>query len=1082
MAEARFDQYLLAFSTIYVDLQPHLREYMPNVTYPVARNSIEVSFFDALSALLPFNEQFAFELQNRVNALLVKYIESDKLNTFLPLYLCLLSCEKAAIEPSDLVESLRSVAVTAKKFWFLPLLGLFHYVAIVDDRLLPKSPITALNLRSVLIAFASFYSKYRLPKATIDEVINHPTFNKLRRIVINREPAESYMSSLFNPASQIQLLPDHFKRVRQPIIQNNLEMRAPQRNPNAIQEEVMDDGEDLRAQQDVARDRAAQQLARERQQQARLEELVDRLTVGGGQSVDARRAQIRKFIATADLTPYNLPALNGGIAKNVQEVAWGSLNQEDAENIALMYKDATDGLVFGIQGRQNAEKLLLARAVTNIQENDMRKMIQYGTRFGFRKLLAVFEQIFGDYSRYMGPVATYSDFLSALLEIPNIDPMSLANKFSEFTAEFAASDQEISGLKAPYGNFSLPIRKFDVSLGQKYPGYYDMNTPLGPAPTDNRITAEVARNNIIDQNAGVAVKVPAFKRTTQFSNLVNQITDTFDSSIYKDKETLLNLKTDFVQNAFKLAKAQLGRQLRKGTINVTLPTRIAAGIVDAPGGQGNPPTDYVLISLASLLGAESPFPTLLNIRFGKGFKTGGKSFGVVGRNPMGQALGGDTPKLIDLVKFGKASRSNVSVQLAPYYGYVDSMFAPVRQVLRTALPDLNCRVQNNANGAVDFVTMPFAQARMGAPYADINKASFSLQSRADFIEHSALMAGKSNFIRFIDATSRIIEGALNHQIVWSNGNLAAAQQGSPQEFLAAFDLDETEFVLMPGANGGFLGLGAAATKRVLVLKDGSFIYEYVSRADALRRFDISNETWDSGLVPLDEAHYVGQYRKVLFSLSAALKKLLASHQATHLAYTGINQGQVYQQILTDIQQLDAQVSLLANSNGSLFIRNCLEAMLAMVGDRNVFTRISNLVPPALPDRVNSLTTERGVYCTPSAGVRTLYTTPDALAIEICNICAVGNRTQLQSYLFLPQEAFTNQPQEIKIYAQYFATEAEAAPYLRLMDMMRSFNYGNKNERTKISTKRVRSYINQDSKSLRKLVYAFGGEPSRLIDK
>lgn len=58
----------------------------------------------------------------------------------------------------------------------------------------------------------------------------------------------------------------------------------------------------------------------------------------------------------------------------------------------------------------------------------------------------------------------------------------------------------------------------------------------------------------------------------------------------------------------------------------------------------------------------------------------------------------------------------------------------------------------------------------------------------------------------------------------------------------------------------------------------------------------------------------------------------------------------------------------------------------------------------------------------------------------------------------------------------------ALSYLQTLVWIRNFNYGTKLERQKISKNRVTNFVNQDSKQLKKLIYTFGGEPLRFLEK
>lgn len=85
-------------------------------------------------------------------------------------------------------------------------------------------------------------------------------------------------------------------------------------------------------------------------------------------------------------------------------------------------------------------------------------------------------------------------------------------------------------------------------------------------------------------------------------------------------------------------------------------------------------------------------------------------------------------------------------------------------------------------------------------------------------------------------------------------------------------------------------------------------------------------------------------------------------------------------------------------------------------------------------------------------------------------------------MYIPTSSFNQASLSMSVVFEGYSHPVGALKYLQVLSWIRNFNYGSKLERQKISKNRVSTYVNQDTKQLKKLIYTFGGEPTKFIQK
>ena len=90
----------------------------------------------------------------------------------------------------------------------------------------------------------------------------------------------------------------------------------------------------------------------------------------------------------------------------------------------------------------------------------------------------------------------------------------------------------------------------------------------------------------------------------------------------------------------------------------------------------------------------------------------------------------------------------------------------------------------------------------------------------------------------------------------------------------------------------------------------------------------------------------------------------------------------------------------------------------------------------------------------------------------------------QFCLYIPSTSISNGDRVVAniTFDGYSGNVVGALSYLQTLIWIRNFNYGSKLERQKISKNRVSTFISQDTRQLKKLIYTFGGEPMRFLEK
>ena len=215
----------------------------------------------------------------------------------------------------------------------------------------------------------------------------------------------------------------------------------------------------------------------------------------------------------------------------------------------------------------------------------------------------------------------------------------------------------------------------------KYLGEEDKYSKLGgipgfgTAPINKEIPNSYAQGFLAREFQGINPKVPVTKPVSQFSAVVDRVTEIVDTDLFKNKEALINYKHGSIMNALNALKRSLKEMAERVPVDITIP-------MDA--NEGNYAKFVDLIYGKSDLKPSAFYPYSIKMKaLDKNFK-GGKDFGLylkakssIPWNTRGEPARRVYP-LTPYVNFGARPKKSFEVAIAPYFGYVDTMYAPIK--------------------------------------------------------------------------------------------------------------------------------------------------------------------------------------------------------------------------------------------------------------------------------------------------------------------------------------------------------------------------------------------------------------------
>lgn len=526
--------------------------------------------------------------------------------------------------------------------------------------------------------------------------------------------------------------------------------------------------------------------------------------------------------------------------------------------------------------------------------------------------------------------------------------------------QFLRSDPGIS-------SFSLHSSNMDKVRA----GYKQFSTPAGGLPikdgVDSNSTNQIYARELVDiptkTTSGLAVN-------EQFGDLVRQLNSTVDTDLYRKREVTLNYKSRVVMDCFDAIRKKLqGDMIKIPTTSYFFPLA------------------YDTYKLGRTFGQAKFFPTTLRIKFDKDSNpidpemTGLSRFGVWVGSPA---------KLSDhwirLIPFGKKKRMSYEFKLAPYYGYVDSMYS----ILKVPYP---------TNDEIN-VWYPTAEKHRDEPVKVDDVTKFTKR---------VLAPGPDS-----DAAAKLG--------IW----FAGARDERRKGFLAM----NAMIAAVAGVKVKKDELGVAFWDRIKAV-----VYEHIG-------YFVDGATED-GVANADMTELLRRTYKVASDTQSDVVNRLVIVMKSF--YQKSEDGTVLDKKIR-ISKIDGAKGyddFGDTSKLTTFLMARVEKWGQAVADKWADDVDAYLViPHGLQKTVIS----------------------DAEKVNLKKWFKRYDPTMIHANLS----------------AEGFENFNDFCAYVGVNSWIRNFTYSLKQERTKISTQRVRTYVNSDSKALKKLVYTFGGEPTKAM--
>lgn len=316
-----------------------------------------------------------------------------------------------------------------------------------------------------------------------------------------------------------------------------------------------------------------------------------------------------------------------------------------------------------------------------------------------------------------------------------------------------------SSAKTEFRNARLPfvrnvLKKAAWGRESDAVGYQRLAGPqgAGTAPITKGIPTSSAATALDAEFRGVSTTTPILQVNRQFSSLVDTVNTIVDTDLFKQKEVLLNYRMQTVLGALNSLRSKL-----KASSMTRKPVEAVLSRANAPdlGQQGY----YQSLSLFNTeLG--SIWPVNIKIRITDKNWKGGKGFGLYlitreakaayiapeTNRPADAATAADGHAVTPYVLFGGQRKTNYEISLAPYYGYVDTMYAPIKvpassnQVMPELVSALNdgVPVVSAANKRVSRSMRAVADA------TELSKFSVNLVGRGYLSEMETVIVSSAN--------------------------------------------------------------------------------------------------------------------------------------------------------------------------------------------------------------------------------------------------------------------------------------------------------------------------------------------------
>lgn len=519
-------------------------------------------------------------------------------------------------------------------------------------------------------------------------------------------------------------------------------------------------------------------------------------------------------------------------------------------------------------------------------------------------------------------------------------------------------------------------------------GYTNFHTTIGGIPVASALPLPFQERVVAEEVNSIPSKpMSTLKTNAQFGDIVNQITEKIDTELYKKQEMLVSYKSRIIMSVFDALRNELKSKKVHTAPNKYVFSRF-----------------YNVYHLGKTFGQADLYPIHLKIKFDKdnnpiGDDPTDSGFGVY----LGKLDQEDAP-VYKMIPFGKKRRAEYEFKVAPYFGYVNSIFG----VLKTMSP------LGSANMVVHSYTreqdiLPENAGDVGA----VTRRELVLQTPgADITDNSKFSA----WVGSAKDDNRPVVVAIRRFNTSIGNFITGIAYDDPYELVPVEQID----VIMGHCNTVVAAIRLAYANVEIDMAEFRSLFQGVQ--------------W-IGLVPaLHQA--VSLIPQILVTYAPQPRDVVLERQIK------VNDTQGQTRTFNTIGELsDYMVNRLQDGSNEI---------VDYVGGKGMNDCFMYIPHHRL----------------------TVRATDEALAAT-----AGVDVNRITSHFRRRYEALHAQ-----VMCSGFSSFAVFVQYIMLMGWIRNFIYSLKQERSKISKQRIAKYVKSDSKNLEKLIYTFGGEPSKFIGR
>lgn len=677
--------------------------------------------------------------------------------------------------------------------------------------------------------------------------------------------------------------------------------------------------------------------------------------------------------------------------------------------------------------------------------------------------------------------------------IPSLE--HIAGQFTEF------GGNSIAGIREGRVHYDQGLAGYKSIARQ---GYRDVQPPggYGAVPVDNRVESGQAFQMVRNMYKDIPRTTAALKPEAQFSDLLNRVNDEVDSGLYRYKEDLLNYKSNLVYTALNTLKKQLNdRKLRMGGDTFVFNNAVSTYY----------PTN----------GANAFFPVVIKLRVvGTGTILSSPAAGVYvvnSRNPV------EVSQVMKLVNFGTARRKEYNFALAPYFGYVDSMYGILKNpVLIPEEKATNFRMTQQQTAFSQGLTIG-THHRLTINVGKSNALGVGGGDGTDYLVGmtTAFRAIVTQLASIRDAVARIhgvnvaqpdaqpnlrtitirmthvIQGILG--VYWNTG----IEDGR----LTVVYADNTAHPLLRNANVVAFGVSMDVNGTILVPR--------ITGVRLNERQIAANQARLLGRVQVD-AWYTENIGPLLAmvreKITPEVNAFWGERQALRIRFNQIAQQNDFQWRIPEVPDarivafidgilalsgFDSEPALLATYMGAQQVEfnrifrdnlSILDFWANHLVDFDRPLRVPSNADPSATEVIDSkehlLTYLANRLEAQANSIQADYLRAAGAGVgPVRRVGANANAMIIPwgaSAIHMPVPA--NSELRVKVWLEGFDNPLAYIKYIQLMSWIRNFTYSRQQEKQKIARGRISKFVSADTRSLRKVVATFGGVPDTVIAK